>query len=63
MLGGWLTWQWVCFDSSQFFWSFDTPETPESLSVVFADNQYENEILQQIEAIPPSALWSEGLAE
>ena len=44
MMGGWSTWQWVVLDSSQFFSSFDTPETPRSVSVVFADNQSENEI-------------------
>ena len=41
-------------DSLQVFWPFDTPETPGSASVVFVDNQYENEILRQIKAIPPN---------
>ena len=44
MMGGWLTWQWVVLDASQFFSYFDTPETPGSVFVVFADNQSENEI-------------------
>ena len=48
----------VFLDFSQFFWLFDTPDTP-----VFADNQYENEILQQIEAIPPSVIvWPDWAA-
>ena len=50
----WSTWQWVFIESLQFFRYFDIPETPGSAFVVFADNQSKNEILQQIEAIPPS---------
>jgi hypothetical protein len=34
----------LVLSSSQFFWSFDTPETPGSVFVVFAGNQSENEI-------------------
>ena len=44
MMGGWSTWQWVFSNSSQNFWSFDTPDTPGCASAVFADNQSENEI-------------------
>ena len=53
MMGGWSTWQWVVFDSSQFFWSFDTPETPGSASVVFADNQSENKIWNRVKQFLP----------
>ena len=42
------------FDSSKFFLSFGTPETPGSAFVLFADNRSENEILKQIEATTPS---------
>ena len=44
MMGGWSTWQWVFFNSSQNFWSFDTPDSPGCASAVFVDNQSENEI-------------------
>ena len=53
MMGGWSTWQWVVLDSSQFFWSFDTPETPGSVSVVFADNWSENEIWNRLKQFLP----------
>ena len=46
MMGVWSTWQWVVLDSSQFFWSFDTPETPGSVSVVFAENEIWNRLKQ-----------------
>ena len=57
MMGGWSTWQWVVLDSSQFFWSFDTPETPGSVSVVFADNQSENEIWNRLKQFLPVWGW------
>ena len=44
MMGGWSTWQWVFFNSSQNFWSFDTPDTPGCASTVLVDNQSENKI-------------------
>ena len=57
MMGGWSTWQWVVLDSSQFFWSFDTPETPGSVSVVFADNHFENEIWNRLKHFLPVWIW------
>ena len=36
----------VVLNSSQIFWSFDTPESPGSVSIVFADNQSEKQFLQ-----------------
>ena len=53
MMGGWSTWQWVVFNTSQFFWSFDTPETPGSASVVFADNQSETKIWNRMKQFLP----------
>ena len=52
-MGKWSTWQWVVFDTSQFFWSLDTPETPWSASVVFADNQSENKIWNRVKQFLP----------
>ena len=49
MMGGWSTLQWVFLYSSQFFWSFDTPETPQtpgSVSAVFAENEIWNRLKQ-----------------
>ena len=34
ILAGWSTWQWVFLNSSQNFWSFDTPDTPGCASAV-----------------------------
>ena len=51
-------WGWVVWDSSQFFWSFDTHETPGSVSIVFADNQSENEILNRLKQFLP--VWHGG---
>ena len=53
MMGGWSTWQWIVSDSSQFFWSSDTLETPGSVSAVFADNQSENEIWNRLKQFLP----------
>ena len=39
ILAGWSTWQWVFLNFSQNFWSFDTLETPGSVSAVFAENE------------------------
>ena len=46
MMGEWSTWQWVVLDFSQFSWSFDTPDTPGSVSVVFAENEIWNRLKQ-----------------
>ena len=46
MMGEWSTWQWVVLDFSQFFWYFDTPETPGSVSVVCAENEIWNRLKQ-----------------
>ena len=48
MMGGWSAWQWVFLNSSQSFWSFDTPDIPGCASAVFADNQSENEIWNRL---------------
>ena len=53
MMGGWSTWQWVFSNSSQNFWSFDTPDTPGCASAVFADNQSENEIWNRLKQFLP----------
>ena len=44
MIGKWSTCQWVVLDFWQFFWSFDTPQTPGSVSVVFAENEIWNSV-------------------
>ena len=46
MMGEWWTWQWIVLDFSNIFWSFDTPETPGSVSVVFAENEIWNRLKQ-----------------
>ena len=44
ILAGWSTWQWVFLNFSQNFWSFDTLETPGSVSAVFAENEIWNRL-------------------
>ena len=46
ILAGWSTWQWVFLNFSQNFWSFDTLETPGSVSAVFAENEIWNRLKQ-----------------
>ena len=46
ILAGWSTWQWVFLNFSQNFWSFDTPDTPECASAVFAENEIWNRLKQ-----------------
>ena len=46
MMGEWSTWQWVVWDLSQLFWSFYTPETHGSVSVVFAKYKIWNRLKQ-----------------
>ena len=47
ILAGWSTWQWVFLNSSQNFWSFDTPDTPGCASAVIW-NRFEPFLLQCI---------------
>ena len=46
ILAGWSTWQWAFLNFSQNFWSFDTLETPGSVSAVFAENEIWNRLKQ-----------------
>ena len=46
ILAWWSTWQWVCLNFSQNFWSFDTIETSGSVSTVFAENEIRNRLKQ-----------------
>ena len=61
MMGGWLTWQWVFLNSPINFWSFDTYDTPGCASVVFADNQSENEIWNRLKHFLP--VWHRALSQ
>ena len=54
ILAGWLTWQLVFLNFSQNFWTFDTLETPGSVSAVFA----EIEIWNRLKQFLPVCDWS-----
>ena len=45
IMAGWSTWQWIFFNFSQNFWSFDTPDTPGCASEVIW-NRFEPFLLQ-----------------
>ena len=61
MMGEWSTWQWVVLDFSQFFWSIDTPETPGSVSAVFAENEIWNRLKQFLPVCPNYAIFAATL--